>query len=147
MPPLPGLDDATAASIERTPDGRRIRVSRAVDASAETCWDLLTDTERWPDWGPSVTAVDCAERYIQTGTEGRVRVVGGLWLPFEITACREYRWTWRVARIPATGHYVEVGDETRIGFEVPVLAAGYVPVCVRALRDLAVLASEATGDA
>ena len=142
MPSLPGLDAATDASIERTPGGRRICVSRAIDAPAETCWGLLVDTEQWPAWGPSVTDVDCAERYIEEGTTGRVRVVGGIWLPFEITSCREYRWTWRVARVPATGHYVEAGEETRMGFEVPVVAAGYVPVCARALQKLAALASE-----
>jgi hypothetical protein len=140
VPSLPGLDAATDASIENTPDGRRIRVSRPVDAAADTCWDLLTDTERWPAWGPSVTAVDSDDRHIREGTTGRVQVVGGVWLPFEITTCRDHRWTWRVARIPATGHYVENGVRTRVGFEVPVLAAGYVPVCVRALQDLAALA-------
>jgi len=139
VPSLPGLDAATDVSIENTPDGRRIRVSRSVDASADTCWDLLTDTERWTDWGPSVTGVECDRRYIEDGTTGRVQVIGGIWLPFEITTCRDRRWTWRVARIPATGHYVERGVKTRVGFEVPLVATGYVPVCVRALQDLAAL--------
>jgi hypothetical protein len=134
---LPGLDGSTDASIERTPDDRRIVVTRAVDAPAETCWDLLVDTEQWPAWGPSVSAVDCAERHITAGTTGRVQVAGGPWLPFEITDCRNCRWTWRVARIPATGHFVRDGRQPRIGFEVPLAAAGYVPVCVRALQDLA----------
>ncbi|WP_246982590.1 SRPBCC family protein [Halorientalis marina] len=137
MVTLPGLDGSTDASIERTPDGRRIVVTRAVDAPAETCWDLLIDTEQWPAWGPSVSAVDCAERHVTGGTTGRVQVAGGPWLPFEITDCRDYRWTWRVARIPATGHFVRDGRQSRIGFEVPLAAAGYVPVCVRALQDLA----------
>lgn len=147
FPPVPGLDDETDASYQQTPDGRRICVSRTIDAPVDTCWDLLTDTECWPEWGPSVTAVDCEERYIEAGTTGRVRVLGGIWLPFEITTCRDHRWTWRVARIPATGHYVEAGREPRVGFEVPVVAAGYVPVCVRALQDLSALASRrASGD-
>jgi len=143
---LPGLDDATDASIERTPDGRRIVLTRAVDASVETCWDLLVDTERWPAWGPSVSAVDCEDRFVETGTTGRVQVLDGPWLPFEITDCRDYRWTWRVARIPATGHFVRAGSPPRIGFEVSLAAAGYVPVCVRALQDLAALAGGAVSE-
>ena len=120
--------------IERTPDGRRLVVSRHVDAGRDAAWDLLTDTERWPEWGPSVRAVDCDTRYIEAGTTGRVRIPGGVWVPFEITTCADYRWTWRVARVPATGHRVEAdGDGCRVGFEIPVLAGGYAPVCVRAL--------------
>jgi len=129
----------------RTPDGRRLAVTRQVRAGREAVWDLLTDTERWPDWGPSVRAVDCDRRYIQAGTTGRVRVPGGLWLPFEVETCRDYRWTWRVARVPATGHFVEpvegAKDSTcRVGFELPLYAVGYAPVCRRALGRLADLA-------
>ena len=137
------LTDA-AVAVERTPDGRRVCVSRRVDAPRETCWDLLTDTDRWPDWGPSVRAVECDSRYIDAGTTGRVKTVGDVWLPFEVTACRDYRWTWRVARIPATGHRVDaVGDGScRPVFEIPLLASGYAVVCANALQELALLADD-----
>ncbi len=127
-------------ALERTPNGRRLVVAREMAADREAAWDLLTDTHRWPDWGPSVRGVECDRRYIEAGTTGRVRVPGGLRVPFEITACAPYRWTWRIARIPATGHRVGApadGDATggcRVAFEVPVLAAGYAPVCLRALE-------------
>ncbi|MFC7250564.1 SRPBCC family protein [Halomicroarcula sp. GCM10025324] len=137
--------DETDVSVERTPDGRRIVVSRAVDASRDTVWDVLTDTELWPDWGPSITSVEAATRYIESGTTGRVRTVGGLWLPFEVTACEPYRWTWDVARIPATGHRVdEWPGGSRVVFEIPLLAGGYAPVCARACRKIASLAAEST---
>lgn len=128
----------------RTPDGRRLAVIHEVSTGRESVWDLLTDTERWPEWGPSVRAVDCDRRYIQAGTTGRVRVPGGLWLPFEVGTCRDYRWTWRVARLPATGHFVEPVAEAensscRAGFELPLYAVGYAPVCRRALGRLAEL--------
>ncbi|WP_247009374.1 SRPBCC family protein [Halorientalis litorea] len=139
------LADATVA-VERTPDGRRVCVSRRVDAPRATCWDLLTDTNRWPDWGPSVRGVECDSRYIDAGTTGRVRTVGDVWLPFEVTGCRDYRWTWRVARIPATGHRVDaVGDgeqACRPVFEIPPLAGGYAVVCANALQELALLADD-----
>jgi hypothetical protein len=126
-------------AVEGTPDGRRLAVAREIAASQDDAWDLLTDTDRWPDWGPSVRGVVCDRRYIEAGTTGRVRVPGGLELPFRITACGPYRWTWRVARIPATGHRVdapadgEATERCRVVFELPVLAAGYAPVCLRAL--------------
>jgi hypothetical protein len=123
--------------LERTPDGRRLVVSRRVVPSAAAVWRAFRDTRRWPEWGPSITAVDCETRYIEAGTTGRIRAVGGLRLPFEITSCADGRWTWRVARVPATGHQVrKTPDGTVAAFEVPVLAAGYVPVCRRALRRL-----------
>jgi hypothetical protein len=99
----------TDVSLGRTPDGRRIEVSGVVDAAPAAAWDLLVDTDRWPDWGPSVTAVDCPDRRIREGSTGRVRLPGGLRVPFEVTTLdeRRRRWTWAVARIPATGHRVD----------------------------------------
>lgn len=121
-------------TIERTPDGRRLVVSRVVAADPDAVWDVLTDTEQWSVWGPSVTAVKCEERTISAGTTGEVQVLGGPWISFVVTSCRDYRWTWRVADIPATGHFVQqVVDGARVGFEIPLLAAGYAPVCQRAL--------------
>jgi hypothetical protein len=130
--------------LERTPDGRRFVAAREVDAPPDRCWDLLVDTTRWPAWGPSVRAVDCDQRVIEDGTTGRVRTVGGIWLPFEVTSCRERRWTWRVARIPATGHRVRAGPPTTIEFEIPLVAAPYVVVCLKALQELAVLSTSDT---
>jgi len=99
------------------------------------------ETDRWPEWGPSVTAVECEGGHIVEGATGRVRLPGGLWVPFEMDSLSRPtdetpgRWTWRVRDVPATGHRVEpLGDERcRVVFELPLLAAGYAPVCHRAL--------------
>ncbi|MFB6206593.1 MAG: SRPBCC family protein [Haloglomus sp.] len=121
--------------IERTPDGRRLVVARRTAASSEAVWRAFRDTERWPEWGPSVRAVDCSDRYVEAGSSGHVTTVGGLRLPFEVTTCANGRWTWDVARLPATGHRVE-GPPTVAAFEVPLLAAPYAAVCRRALARL-----------
>jgi uncharacterized protein YndB with AHSA1/START domain len=128
--------------IERTPDGRRLVVDRVVGADADAVWTVLTDTEQWPEWGPSVTAVRSRDRYIEAGSSGEVQVAGGPWVPFEVDTCADYRWTWRVARIPATGHAVTpLGeDRSRVAFEIPLLAGGYAVVCRRALDGIAALA-------
>jgi hypothetical protein len=122
--------------LERTPDGVRIAVSRVIDAPEETVWRLFVDTRRWPEWGPSVAAVECTDRVIREGSTGRVRVARvGLWVPFVVETCADRRWTWRVAGVRATGHRVEpLGvNRCRATFEVPLFAAAYVPVCRRAL--------------
>ncbi|NHX38669.1 MULTISPECIES: SRPBCC family protein [Haloarcula] len=133
----------SSVSLEKTPDGRRLVVRHDADTSVDTVWNVLTDTDCWADWGPSVTAVETATRYIDDGTTGRVRVAGAVWLPFEVTACTPYRWTWTVARLPATGHFVEErAGGSVVGFEIPPLATGYAPVCARACQRIATLAQQ-----
>lgn len=133
--------------IVRTPEGRRILVTRRIDASPEAAWEVFTDTTRWADWGPSITAVECEDRFVEADTEGYVRTVGGLRAPFRVETCRDRRWTWRVAGVPATGHRVESsddGDRCRVGFEVPIWSAPYVFVCFIALRRMDRLLSSET---
>ncbi|MGM0447662.1 MAG: SRPBCC family protein [Methanobacteriota archaeon] len=122
--------------------GATLVVGRDVDAPAEPTAKALRDTRRWPDWSPSVRGVESADRYVQTGTIGRVRVAG-VWVPFRVTAATRLRWDWAVAGVPATGHRVErysgEPDRCRAVIEVPLLAAPYVPVCRRALDRFAAL--------
>lgn len=133
----------SAVSLAGTPDGWRVLVSRAIDAPPDDVWALFVEPQYWPEWGPSITAVDCPDRRIRTGSSGRVRTIGGLWLPFEVTRCDAHRWTWRVAGIPATGHRVVTeGRETVASFEVPIWAVPYIVVCDRALARIQVLVSE-----
>ncbi len=126
---------STHIRIGDTPDGRRIEVAREIQAPADRAWSLLIDTDRWPEWGPSVRSVETAGREISVGSSGTIETALGIEAPFEIVSCEPYRWTWRVAGIPATGHRIEERgpDRCQVVFEVPLLAAGYVPVCRRAL--------------
>jgi hypothetical protein len=109
-----------------------LETSLEILAPTAAAWDLLTDTSRWPEWGPSVTRVDSTEQYIGPGSSGRVLTVVGVWLPFRVTEfVAGQRWDWEVAGIPATGHRVEpLGpDRCRVTFEVPLLATPYLAVC------------------
>lgn len=118
--------------------GRVLEVARRIDAPAEEVWDVLVDTRRWPEWGPSIRRVECSDRRIRAGSAGRLWTVGGLELPFEITTCEGRRWSWRIAGVSATGHRVERLDRgCRVVFELPVIAAGYAPVCCIALSRIA----------
>jgi hypothetical protein len=119
------------------------RTSAQIDAPASVAWALLTDTHAWPQWGPSVRAVDAATRFITAGMRGRVQTTPGLWVPFEITDWEEGRyWAWRVGGVAATGHRVTPMTATscRVAFTIPRWAPFYIPVCRAALgriRDLA----------
>lgn len=145
LPLGPVVTHMGSLRVANTPDGRRVEVSAVVDAPARAAWDLLIDTRRWPEWGPSVRAVECTDRRIRAGSTGRVRIPGGIRLPFEIDGfdATTMRWTWRVARIPATGHrVVPLNGHCRVAFELPLVAAGYAPVCRRALGRIADLLEE-----
>jgi hypothetical protein len=136
----------TRLQVASTPDGRRLEASHVLSAPPEAAWELLVDTRRWPEWSPLIEAVEATDRRVRAGTTGRVRVPG-VWLPFTVTACADRRWTWRVARLPATGHRVDDlgADRCRLVFELPLRGAGYAPVCLRALERIeTVLEAEGT---
>ena len=116
-----------------------IQTSLEIPVPAAVAWRLLTDTEAWPRWGPSVRAVDAPARHVGPGMRGRGRSTLGPWLRFEITRWQAgVRWVWRVAGVAASGHVVEpIGPaRCRVAFVVPPWAPFYVPVCRAALRRL-----------
>ncbi len=113
--------------------GQQLRVAPGA------AWAVLTDTRRWPEWGPTVAAVRSSTDVLELGTTGHVRPVVGPWVPFRVTHLDPgSRWTWRVAGIPATGHRVEpTAAGCRVVFEVPIVAGAYAPVCRVALARIA----------
>ncbi|MFB6111935.1 MAG: SRPBCC family protein [Halobacteriaceae archaeon] len=128
--------------------GGRPAVSVTVAAEPSRAWRVLRDTTQWPAWGPSVSDVETSDRYVGPGTVGRVQTPVG-WLRFRVTSCADRRWAWRIGGLPGTGHSVRtVADTTVVQIDVPAVAIGYLPVCARGLRRLAVLVdrpSEAAG--
>lgn len=115
---------------------RHVATSRRIDAAAPEVWRVIIDTRLWPEWGPTVRAVDYPSRWLTTEATGRVQTIGGVWLPFAVTHFEDGReWSWSVAGVPATGHrLVSLGaNETELTFTVPWLAAPYVPVLRRGL--------------
>jgi hypothetical protein len=113
-----------------------VDVARNLPVAPAAAWAMLTDTRRWPEWGPTLTDVRSSTRVIERGTTGRIRPLVGPWVPFRITHLDPgSRWTWRVAGVPATGHRVEpTSTGCRVVFEVPLVAAAYAPVCLLALH-------------
>jgi hypothetical protein len=116
-----------------------LSTSAQIHAPASVAWALLSDTHAWPQWGPSVRAVDSPTRFITAGMRGRVQTAVGVWIPFEITDWEEgCYWHWRVAGVPATGHRVTplTVDTCRVTFTIPAWAPFYLPICRAALSKL-----------
>ena len=124
---------------------RKLWNHREIDAPADVLWDLLTDPQRWPDWGPSVAGAELRGERFECGATGIVTTVVGVELNFEITAYEDgAHWAWKVAGVAATDHTVEsLGvDRCRVGFGVPWPAAPYLGVCQLALQRLERLAAQ-----
>lgn len=120
-----------------------LKVSRIIQTTPDKLWDMLIDTTRWTEWGPTVKAVQSSKRYIRAGSTGHVKTVFSFWVPFVITEWAEGQyWSWHVFNIRATGHRIEIidGKCCRLIFEVPLWAAPYVIICKiaadRIARDL-----------
>jgi uncharacterized protein YndB with AHSA1/START domain len=112
-------------------------VDRRIAAPPDPVWRLLTDTDQWPLWGPSVrrAELDGGGTRLSAGAQGTVWTVVGVALRFRITDFESgRRWGWTVAGVPATGHEVRaVAGGCLVRFETPWWAAAYLPVCAAAL--------------
>ena len=120
-----------------------------VDAPLAVAWALLTDTDRWPEWGPTVADARLDGPFL-TGTTGRVRVLGGPSLRFQLTGVVPLRrWSWRVAGVTATSHVLtdRGADGCRVDIGVPVWATPYLSVCRLGLGRLRDLAEQEAGTA
>ena len=114
-----------------------LAVGTHIDAPVSRVWRLITDTQTWTHWGPSLKEVDSPERFIRAGLTGRIRTPFGIWAPFTIDTFEpEQYWDWRVVGVPATGHRVDPRgpNRCRLTFTVPFWAAGYGVVCRVALN-------------
>jgi hypothetical protein len=106
-------------------------------ADTEIVWNIITDTHLWPQWGPSVSVVECADRFINAKSRGRLQTPLGVWLPFTITAFEDMHfWSWRIGPLEATGHRVRQEGLNRsiLIFSMPWWSTPYILVCNRALR-------------
>ena len=113
-----------------------IEISRAVGASSNRVWELLTDTFAWEKWGPSIVAVRSSDRYIKKGSHGRIKTALRFWVPFQVTDLDSGKyWSWRIFGISATGHRIEKHSEGSclLVFQVPIWAAPYLIICKIAL--------------
>lgn len=123
--------------------GRMPTVERAIAAPRWAAWDVITDLDAWPRWGPTVRGAELSETGpLRLGSRGKVWTPVGVPLPFEITEFDDgHAWAWKVAGVAATRHSVEEFDGgCRVSFGVPPWAPVYLTVCAIALRRIDELA-------
>ncbi len=120
-------------------------VDRWIAASSEAAWDLLTDLEKWPLWGPSVRRAELrgGGTVLSECAQGTVWTAVGVALPFAVTDfIPGRRWDWTVAGVSATGHEVTAAPGgCLVRFSTPWWAAAYLPVCAAALHRIEKLLS------
>ena len=122
---------------------RHTRTSVEISAPAEEVWRLVAEFDYWPQWGPTVLAVESDAEAVGIGVTGRVKTISRLWLPFTIGDVEPGRsWNWKVAGVPMTGHNItDLGNgRTVVEFTVPMLLGPYVLVLRSGLRRLKRLA-------
>ena len=109
---------------------RRIEVTGP--ARPATAWERYADLDAWPTWAPQIRSVESDGRRLALGRAGTVHVVGGLRVPFVVTAVDDLRLTWswiaRVGPVALTLHHdlQDAGDVTVAGLvlEGPTLVVG-----------------------
>lgn len=114
-------------------------VSAVVAVPPGRAWELLTDPDAWPSWGPTVRGATLDGPF-RSGTTGRVTTSVGVTLPFTLRDVVPGRsWSWDVAGVRATSHHVGAAGpgRSRITFGVPPWALPYLVVCRLALVRLA----------
>ena len=113
-----------------------VSVGKHLQVTLSEIWNLITDTTKWPIWGPTVLEVESADRFIKSGSKGHVKTAAGIWLPFQIADYEERNhWSWKVASVKATNHRVVVHPSggCLLWFDTPIFAAPYSLTCHLAL--------------
>ncbi|GAB2569273.1 SRPBCC family protein [Microlunatus antarcticus] len=114
---------------------RRVEVTGPADPAV--AWDRYADLGAWPTWAPQIRRVEADGPRLARGRTGTVHVVGGLRVPFVVTAVDERRlaWSWiaRLGPVSLTLHHdlAATPDGTRAGLvlEGPALVvAAYGPL-------------------
>lgn len=114
---------------------RRVEVSGR--ARTDVVWERFAELDAWPGWAPQIRAVEADGPRLAVGRAGVVHVVGGLRVPFVVTAVDDVALTWswiaRVGPVALTLHHdlaaVADGTVTGLVLEGPaLLVATYGPL-------------------
>src|SRR5918992_323651 len=74
---------------------RDFRISVDIKASPDRVWEVLSDSERWHEWTPSVTSVELLDKSIAVGSRAIIRQPELPPAKFTITALEPGRsFTW-----------------------------------------------------
>jgi len=114
---------------------RRVEVNGP--ARPDVAWERYASLAAWPTWAPQIRSVEADGPRLAVGRTGTVHAVGGLRVPFVVTAvdadARTWSWLARVGPVALTLHHdlAPDPDGTRAGLvlEGPALVvATYSPL-------------------
>ena len=75
------------------------RASIDIDAPVERVWDVLMDVEQWPDWSPTMTAVERLESgMFRPGSSARIkqpRLPEAIWRVTALVPQQSFTWSTR----------------------------------------------------
>ena len=82
-------------------DANRIEVSVEIARTPDVIWPVLIDVQRWPEWTPSVTAVERVDRApFGIGSRARVRQPGLKTMVWEVSEFQpEKLFTWQTRSV------------------------------------------------
>ena len=114
------------------------RVEVTGPAPRAVAWERYADLDAWPTWAPQIRSVETDGRRLATGRSGTVHVLGGLRVPFVVTAVDAGRMTWswiaRLGPVALTLHHdldpaPDGGTVAGLTLEGPaLLVAAYGPL-------------------
>jgi hypothetical protein len=126
----------------------KLAVGATGRAAVDEVWDRYIHPQRWPQWSPQISSVDCSDDTIRPGSTGIVRGPFGVGVDFEILQVdHESRcWSWRVHAAFVTLELVhgvqsrsgaDAGSRTTLDISGPApVVVGYAPIARIALSRL-----------
>jgi hypothetical protein len=126
----------------------RLTVGAAGSAAVDEVWDRYIHPQRWSEWSPQISSVDCSDDTIRDGSTGTVHGPCGIGVGFEISQVDHEKrcWSWQVRAAFVTldlVHAVEAvagrhpGSRTTLEVSGPApVVVGYLPIARIALGRL-----------
>lgn len=130
----------------------KVTVGAAGSAAVDEVWARYIHPQRWSEWSPQITSVDCSDDTIRAGSTGTVHGPCGIGVDFEILQVEHEKrcWSWRVHAAFVTlelVHSVEAdslsdpaavdGSRTTLDISGPApVVIGYTPIARIALSRL-----------
>lgn len=87
-----------------------LETSVSINADIRTTWSVLTDLERWPDWTPSVRAIEVLDAgAIAPGTRAKLELKGtpaSTWTVTDVSEYRSFAWSASMRGVTSVANHV-----------------------------------------